>query len=79
MCKKVRQKSIRGMNGHLALQYDWYINPYYWVSDHPLLHGNSGSLEPDSYKSGKGNIWHQEGGCVATYLQELPKFSGING
>ena len=26
--------------------YDGYINPYYWVDDHPLLHGNNGSLDP---------------------------------
>ena len=23
-----------------------YINPYYWVDDHPLLYGNNGSLDP---------------------------------
>ena len=23
-----------------------YINPYYWVDDHPLLCGNNGSLDP---------------------------------
>ena len=26
--------------------YNGYINPYYWVDDHPLLYGNNGSLEP---------------------------------
>ena len=26
--------------------YNWYINPYYWVDDHPLLYGNNGSLDP---------------------------------
>ena len=25
--------------------YNGYINPYYWVDDHPLLYGNNGSLE----------------------------------
>ena len=24
--------------------YNGYINPYYWVDDHPLLSGNNGSL-----------------------------------
>ena len=24
--------------------YNGYINPYYWVDDHPLLYGNNGSL-----------------------------------
>ena len=23
--------------------YNGYINPYYWVDDHPLLYGNHGS------------------------------------
>ena len=25
--------------------YNGYINPYYWVDDHPLLYGNNGSLD----------------------------------
>ena len=25
-----------------------YINPYYWVDDHPLLYGNNGSLDPST-------------------------------
>ncbi len=29
--------------------YDGYINPYYWVDDHPLLYGNHGSLDPGTY------------------------------
>ena len=29
--------------------YDGYINPYYWVDDHPLLYGNNGSLDPGTY------------------------------
>ena len=31
--------------------YNGYINPYYWVDDHPLLYGNSGSLDPGTYVS----------------------------
>ncbi len=26
-----------------------YINPYYWVDDHPLLYRNNGSLDPGTY------------------------------
>ena len=26
--------------------YNEYINPYYWVDDHPLLYGNNGGLDP---------------------------------
>ena len=29
--------------------YNGYINPYYWVDDHPLLYGNHGSLDPGTY------------------------------
>ena len=28
------------------LIYNGYINPYYWVDDHPLLYGSNGSLDP---------------------------------
>ena len=31
--------------------YNGYINPYYWVDDHPLLYGNNGSLDPGTYKT----------------------------
>ena len=30
--------------------YNWYIKPYYWVDDHPLLYGNNGSLDPSSHQ-----------------------------
>ena len=30
--------------------YNGYINPYYWVDDHPLLYGNNGSLDPSTYE-----------------------------
>ena len=29
--------------------FNGYINPYYWVDDHPLLYGNNGSLDPGTY------------------------------
>ena len=35
-------------DGHLTFnrnRYNGYINPYYWVDDHPLLYGNNGSLD----------------------------------
>ena len=31
--------------------YNGYINPYYWVDDHPLLYGNNGGLDPGTYAS----------------------------
>ena len=33
--------------------YNGYINPYYWVDDHPPLYGNNGSLDPGTY-----GTWH---------------------
>ena len=27
--------------------YNGYVNPYYWVDDHPPLCGNNGSLDSD--------------------------------
>ena len=32
--------------------YNGYINPYYWVDDHPLLYGNNGSLD-----LGTAEVW----------------------
>ena len=29
--------------------YNGYINPYYWVDDHPLLYGNNGSWDPGTH------------------------------
>ena len=29
--------------------YNGYINPYYWVDDHPPLYGNNGSLDPRTF------------------------------
>ena len=26
-----------------------YINPYYWVDDHPLIYGINGSLDPGTF------------------------------
>ena len=42
------QKSRFVGDGHPTFNrnpYNGYINPYYWVDDHPLLYGNNGSLD----------------------------------
>ena len=45
MCAMVKSRYIR--DGHLTRNpYNGYLNPYYWVDDHPVLYGNSGSLDP---------------------------------
>ena len=50
-CARVDQLLILGMvipplRGH---PYNGYTNPYYWVDDHPILHGNDGSIDPSTY------------------------------
>ena len=38
--------------------YNGYINPYYWVDDHPLLYGNNGSLDPSTFLVKDGPTIH---------------------
>ena len=50
ICAMVKSRYIG--DGHPAFNrnpYNGYINPYYWVDDHPLLYGNNGSLDPGTY------------------------------
>ena len=47
------QKSRFFGDGHPTINrnlYNGYINPYYWVDDHPLLYENNGSLDPSTYE-----------------------------
>ena len=49
-CAMVKSRYIG--DGHPTFNrnpYNGYINPYYWVDDHPLLYGNNGSLDPGTY------------------------------
>ncbi len=46
-------KSRYSGDGHPTFNsnpYNGYINPYYWVDDHPLLYGNNGRLDPGTYR-----------------------------
>ena len=50
ICAMVKSRYIG--DGHPTFNrnpYNWYIKPYYWVDDHPLLYGNNGSLDPSTY------------------------------
>ncbi len=53
----------------LILGYNGYINPYYWVDDHPLLYGNNGRLDPiaQMMMSSRG---------VYNHLQYLTRYLG---
>ena len=42
--------------------YNGYINPYYWVDDHPLLYGNHGSLDPSTYRKFPKKSWDLRAG-----------------
>ena len=45
ICAMVKSRCI-GEKAHPTFNmnpYNGYINPYYWVDDHPLLYGNNGS------------------------------------
>ena len=46
------QKSRFFGDGHPTFNrnpYNGYINPYYWVDDHPLLYGNNESLDSGKF------------------------------
>ncbi len=48
-CAMVKSRYIG--DGHHTFNRNpcnWYIKPYYWVDDHPLLYGNNGSLDPST-------------------------------
>ena len=50
ICAMVKSRYIG--DGHPTFNrnpYNGYINPYYWVDDHPLLYGNNGSLDPGTH------------------------------
>ena len=64
--------------------YNGYINPYYWVDDHPLLYGNNGSLDPGTYNGvkwgpnlGKGIPWIYPPGPRMPSSQMKGLFVGI--
>ena len=49
MCAMVKSRVLLGMGDLPPFNrnpYNGYINPYYWVDEHPLLYGNNGSLDP---------------------------------
>ena len=45
ICAMVKSRVFLGMviSPLIGNPYNGYINPYYWVDDHPLLYGNNGS------------------------------------
>ena len=50
--------------------FNGYINPYYWVDDHPLLYGNNGSLDPGTCIVLVGNIMTPVE-CIWMYLDTV--------
>ena len=78
-------KSRYTADGHATFNrnpYNGFINPYYWVDDHPLLYGNNGSLDPGTYfnillmvqKSGD----HHRKGCMKfQMLQQMSELTMV--
>ena len=68
MCAMVKSRYIG--DGHPTFNrnpYNGYINPYYWVDDHPLLYGNNGSLDPGTCDSGETlSEWFQNASVATT-------------
>ena len=54
--------------------YNGYINPYYWVDDHPLLYGNNGSLDPGTCEY--INLYLESPCPVSTTAPPLPFYPG---
>ncbi len=57
ICAMVNSRYIG--DGHPTFNrnpYNGYINPYYWVDDHPILYGNNGSLDPGTFEE-KNVYW----------------------
>ena len=76
-CAMVKSRYIG--DGHPTFNrnpYNGYINPYYWVDDHPLLYGNNGSLDPGT-KWSHQNIKNSRefAGIPQTHSWALPKGS----
>ena len=55
MCRLNKQILVLGMviQPLIGNPYNGYINPYYWVDDHPRLYGNNGSLDPSTYNTSR--------------------------
>ena len=78
ICAMVKSRYVG--DGHPTFnrnRYNGYINPYYWVDDHPLLYGNNGSLDPGTcihlntlelhlYSISQGSL-HQSRACGEVY------------
>ena len=47
--ERVKKGKSGGFQPLIGNPYNGYINPYYWVDDHPLLYGNNGSLDPSTH------------------------------
>ena len=80
ICAMVKSRYIG--DGHPTFNrnpYNGYINPYYWVDDHPLLYGNNGSLDPGTYyhRENVGNPpWYVR--CTWGWLLRGPPSQGYH-
>ena len=67
-CAMVKSRYIG--DGHPTFSrnpYNGYINPYYWVDDHPLLYGHNGSLDPGTPGCWIWIISKFNNGCLGSF------------
>ena len=53
--------------------YNGYINPYYWVDDHPLLYGNNVSLDASTCS----NNYIPDSQCLVYLPTRLVSLGGL--
>ena len=77
-CARVDQLLVLGMviQPLIGNPYNGYINPYYWVDDHPLLYGNNGSLDP-STDVHQGSVHHRLSAIQSPNIQSSHLQKGI--
>ena len=70
ICAMVKSRYIG--DGHPTFNrnpYNGYINPYYWVDDHPLLYGNNGSLNTGTFMFNCIRLWRKIVGTSVGYYK----------
>ena len=76
-CAMVQSRYIG--DGHPTFNrnpYNGYINPHYWVDDHPLICGNNGSLDPGTSGSLKGLHVPVLDCCAGSHQNTTAKIQG---
>ena len=94
MCEQTKAKHIPSLPNYTAIlgmvipplignPYNGYINPYYWVDDHPLLYGNNESLDPGTCVASNFGFplqkWESQLQISTEKFSHILYFMGIHG